>query len=59
MAKKLSEMTLKELWELFSIKLTEHNVCWKEYYAEDAAELIFPIISAILQVLAAMNSAAR
>ncbi len=33
MAKKLSEMTLKELWELFPIKLTEHNVCWKEYYA--------------------------
>ena len=39
MSKKLSEMTLEELWELFPIILTEHNDCWKEYYAEEAAEL--------------------
>lgn len=39
MSKKLSEMTLEELWMLFPIILTEHNNCWTEYYAEEAAEL--------------------
>ena len=39
MGKKLSEMTLEELWELFPIILTEHNDCWDDYYAEEAAEL--------------------
>lgn len=39
MNKKLSEMTLEELWELFPIILTEHNDCWSEYFAEQAAEL--------------------
>lgn len=32
-------MTLEELWQLFPIILTEHNACWKCYYAEEAAEL--------------------
>ena len=39
MGKKLSEMTLEELWELFPIILTEHHDCWDRYYAEEAAEL--------------------
>ena len=39
MSKKLSEMTLKELWELFPIFLTEHKECWARYYAEEAEEL--------------------
>lgn len=32
MGKKLSEMTLEELWELFPISLTEHKDCWAEDY---------------------------
>ena len=39
MGKKLSEMTLEELWALFPIILTEHKDCWADYYAEEAAEL--------------------
>ena len=39
MSKKLSEMTLEELWQLFPIILTEHKDCWGEYYAEEASEL--------------------
>lgn len=39
MSKKLSEMTLEELWALFPIILTEHKACWAQYYAEEAAEL--------------------
>lgn len=32
--KKLSEMSLEELWQLFPIFLTEHNDKWYEYYTE-------------------------
>ena len=39
MGKKLSEMTLKELWELFPIVLTEHNDRWDFYYAEEEKKL--------------------
>lgn len=35
MSKKLSEMTLEELWQLFPIVLTEHKPCWKEWYNEE------------------------
>ena len=44
MGKKLSEMTLEELWKLFPIFLTEHQPCWKQWYLEEEALLknIFP-----------------
>ncbi len=35
LGKKLSEMTLEELWQLFPIFLTEHQECWKEWYLEE------------------------
>lgn len=35
MGKKLSEMTLEELWQLFPIYLTEHQPCWQEWYSEE------------------------
>ena len=35
MGKKLSEMTLEELWRLFPIFLTEHKSYWKEWYSEE------------------------
>jgi len=37
--KKLNEMTLEELWQLFPIILKEHNSCWKEWYNEEVAQL--------------------
>ena len=39
MGKKLSEMTLEELWQLFPIYLTEHQSCWKEWYSDEEALL--------------------
>lgn len=39
MSKKLSEMTLDELWRLFPIILTEHNSQWSEWYSEEAEQL--------------------
>ncbi len=35
MGKKLSQMSLEELWQLFPIILTEHNAMWREWYAEE------------------------
>lgn len=32
MSKKLSEMTLEELWQLFPILLVEHDNRWKIWY---------------------------
>lgn len=39
MGKKLSEMTLEELWQLFPIFLTEHQPCWDVWYEEEKAFL--------------------
>ena len=39
MSKKLSEMTIEELWQLFPIYLTEHDDRWEGYFAEEAAAL--------------------
>lgn len=39
MAKKLSEMSLEELWQLFPIFLTEHQDCWNIWYADEQAGL--------------------
>lgn len=35
MGKRLSEMTLEELWQLFPIILTEHRDCWEQWYDEE------------------------
>ena len=35
MGKKLSGMTLEELWQLFPIYLTEHQYCWQEWYSDE------------------------
>lgn len=39
MSKKLSEMTLEELWQLFPIVLTEHQSVWKSWYEAEAQRL--------------------
>ena len=39
MGKKLSEMSLEELWQLFPVFLTEHKDCWKDWYAREEAFL--------------------
>lgn len=44
MSKKLSEMSLEELWQLFPIFLTEHKDFWNDWYAEEEVLLkpLFP-----------------
>ena len=39
MVKRLSEMTLEELWQLFSVILTVHQECWEEWYLTEEALL--------------------
>ncbi|MBR4080596.1 MAG: GrpB family protein [Clostridia bacterium] len=39
MGKRLSEMSLSELWQLFPIILTEHQECWKDWYREEESQL--------------------
>ncbi len=39
MSKKLSEMSLEELWELFPIVLTEHKSYWKDWFHEERNRL--------------------
>lgn len=35
MEKKLSEMSLEELWKIFPIYLTKYQPCWKEWYTDE------------------------
>ena len=39
MSKKLSEMTLEELWQLFPIFLTEHRPYWTDWYNDEVNQL--------------------
>lgn len=43
MGKKLSEMSLEELWQLFPIFLTEHKYFWKDWYVEEET-LLKPLL---------------
>lgn len=39
MSKKLSEMTLEELWQLFPIFLTEHKPYWTDWYNDEVKQI--------------------
>ena len=45
MSKKLSEMTLEELWQLFPIFLTEHDDRWNTWYNEEYQRLCVSLSS--------------
>lgn len=49
MGKKLSEMSLEELWQLFPIFLTEHKDCWKDWYTEEEA-LLRPLFNQTVKI---------
>ena len=38
MSRRLDEMDLKELWQLFPVILTEHREEWKIWYREEKEE---------------------
>ena len=52
MGKKLSEMSLEELWQLFPIILTKHQEDWKEWYLEEESLLknILPQVEKISHI---------
>lgn len=39
MGKRLQDMTLEELWQLFPIVISPHSDGWKEWYEEESARL--------------------
>lgn len=39
MGKKLSDMSLEQLWKLFPIYLTEHQPYWKDWYSDEESFL--------------------
>lgn len=39
MKKKLSEMSIEELWQLFPIILTSHKEIWKKYYLDESKRI--------------------
>lgn len=39
MSKKLSDMTLEELWHLFPISLVPHNDAWRDWFYEESLAL--------------------
>ena len=43
MSKKLTEMSLEELWQLFPIILTKHQEDWKEWYLEEDVQRAFEV----------------
>lgn len=49
MSKKLSEMSLEELWQLFPIFLTEHQGCWKAWYVEEES-FLRPLLPQAVQI---------
>ena len=40
MSKKLNEMSLEELWEIFPIFLVEHNDEWKTWYEDEKLNIL-------------------
>lgn len=52
MRKKVSEMSLEELWQLFPIFLTKHQDDWKEWYLEEETLLkqILPQVDRISHI---------
>ena len=40
MRKPLSEMTNEELWQLFPIRLEDHNPAWKQWYEQEEQQLV-------------------
>lgn len=57
MAKKLEEMTLAELWELFPIIVTSHNPAWR-VWADEEISLLMQILSAHSPVINHIGSTA-
>jgi len=47
LSKPLSEMSLVELWELFPIQLTEHQICWKDWYQIEKGHLVSILPNAV------------
>lgn len=58
MSKKLEEMSLKELWQLFPIFLVEHNNEWVKWYEEERETIISIVPSKSIKRISHIGSSA-
>lgn len=58
MSKKLEEMSLKELWQLFPIFLVEHNNEWIKWYEEERKTIISIVPSKSIKRISHIGSSA-
>ncbi len=58
MSKKLSEMSLEELWQLFPIFLVEHQNSWEKFYEEELTHLQSTIPNTLVEKINHIGSTA-
>lgn len=58
MGKKLEEMSLEELWQLFPIFLVEHNPLWKVWYEEERNTILSIVPSKSIKRISHIGSTA-
>nr|WP_293993464.1 GrpB family protein [uncultured Fusobacterium sp.] len=56
MSKKLEEMNLKELWQLFPIFLVEHNKEWVKWYEEERKAILSVVQSKSIKRISHIGS---
>ena len=58
MGRRLEEMSLEELWQLFPIFLVKHNDDWERWYEEERASLLALLPDAAVRRLSHIGSTA-
>lgn len=58
MSKKLEEMSLDELWQLFPIFLVEHNKEWEKWYEEEKKSILSVVPNEIVTRISHIGSTA-
>ena len=58
MKKKLEDMTLEELWQLFPIFLVEHRAEWADWYQEESQSLLSLLPDGLVKRISHVGSTA-
>ena len=58
MKKKLEDMTLEELWQLFPIFLVEHRAEWADWYQEESQSLLCQLPDGLVKRISHVGSTA-
>ncbi len=58
MSKRLEEMSLEELWQLFPIYLVEHNEMWRQWYNEERTLILSALPNEYIKRISHIGSTA-